>query len=595
MKNPISKLKDKARKIKEHIKGKVKMPAKQLVPYLLVRLLLAWILISLFCIASGKAKFHEVIFFEQIKLKVQLSAVFVLWVILCKVSDSRFIDFLLVAASLVYCVLGVIGYTEFSFSVGCCAFVCLVIFFSHADRIKLKLHGFVPWIFGILLILAFNNFVGGICCLYYKNHWTSCYDFGLFSQMFHYMKETGQALITCERDGLLSHFAVHFSPIFYLLLPVYMLIPKPETLLVMQALVVTSGVIPLILICKRHKLSNAATCAFSVVYTLYPCFAGGCFTYIHENNFLAPLVLWLVYFCEKGKALPKLIFTVLLLCVKEDAAVYAAVIALYFLFTDKNYKCNLLMLIISVIWFIVVTNYLSKHGDGVMTYRYGNYILDGSGSLWAMIGSIIKNPVYVLQQCFTKEKLTFILQMLLPLMFMPFMTKKLTRYILVIPFLLINLMTNYQYQYDIGFQYGFGSGSLLIYLSVINYAELERPKLLICSLCCSVIVFFGLYYHRLDYREKYEKNAHEREVIDAALEVIPKDASVISSTFLLPNLSQRKEIYDLEYTKQTAEYYVLDLRYETDEFNIADYLNDNFVLPFYEQGVIAVFQRVEQE
>lgn len=595
MKRMFTKLKDKAKELKEYIKSKAKMPAKQLVPYLLVRLLLAWILISLFCIASGKAKFHEVIFFEQIKLKVQLSAVFVLWVILCKVSDSRFIDFLLVAASLVYCVLGVVGYTEFSFSVGCCVFVCLVIFFSHADRIKLRLHKSVPWIFGILLILAFTNFVGGICCLYYKNHWTSCYDFGLFSQMFHYMKETGQALITCERDGLLSHFAVHFSPIFYLLLPVYMLVPKPETLLVMQALVVASGVIPLILICKRHKLSSAAICAFSAVYTLYPCFAGGCFTYIHENNFLAPLVLWLVYFCERGKALPKLIFTVLLLCVKEDAAVYAAVIALYFLFTNKNYKCNLLMLIISVIWFIVVTNYLSKHGDGVMTYRYGNYILDGSGSLWAMIGSIIKNPVYVLQQCFTKEKLTFILQMLLPVMFMPFMTKKITRYILVIPFLLINLMTNYQYQFDIGFQYGFGSGALLIYLSIINYSELERPKLLLCSLCCSVIIFFGLYYHRLDYREKYEKNAHEREVIDAALEVIPKDASVISSTFLLPNLSQRKEIYDLEYTKQTAEYYVLDLRYETDEFNIADYLNDNFVLPFYEQGVIAVFKRENQE
>ena len=110
-----------------------------------------------------------------------------------------------------------------------------------------------------------------------------------------------------------------------------------------------------------------------------------------------------------------------------------------------------------------------------------------------------------------------------------------------------------------------------------------------------MIVFFGLYYHRLDYREKYEKNAHEREVIDAALEVIPKDASVISSTFLLPNLSQRKEIYDLEYTKQQAEYYVLDLRYETEEYNIADYLNEDFVLPFYEEGVIAVFQRVEQE
>ena len=136
---------------------------------------------------------------------------------------------------------------------------------------------------------------------------------------------------------------------------------------------------------------------------------------------------------------------------------------------------------------------------------------------------------------------------LLPLMFMPFMTKKLTRSILVIPFLLINLMTSYHNQYDIVFQYGFGSVVLLIYLSVINYAELERPKLLICALCCSVIVFFGLYYHRLDYREKYEKNACEHEVIDAALEVIPKDASVVSSIFLLPTSHSEKRFMRLKH------------------------------------------------
>ena len=99
----------------------------------------------------------------------------------------------------------------------------------------------------------------------------------------------------------------------------------------------------------------------------------------------------------------------------------------------------------------------------------------------------------------------------------------------MIPFLLINLMTSYHNQYDIVFQYGFGSVVLLIYLSVINY------------------VFFGLYYHRLDYREKYEKNACEHEVIDAALEVIPKDASVVSSIFLLPTSHSEKRFMRLKH------------------------------------------------
>ena len=54
--------------------------------------------------------------------------------------------------------------------------------------------------------------------------WTVCrvrsfsvptFDFGIFSQMFHSMKTTGLPITTVERDGALSHFAVHVSPIYY--------------------------------------------------------------------------------------------------------------------------------------------------------------------------------------------------------------------------------------------------------------------------------------------------------------------------------------------------------------------------------------------
>lgn len=298
-----------------------------------------------------------------------------------------------------------------------------------------------------------------------------------------------------------------------------------------------------------------------------------------------------MYFCEKGKPVPKIVFTVLLLSVKEDAAVYVAVIALYFLFTDKNYKCNISILLLSVVYFITVTNRLAKYGDGVMTGRYDNYIYDGSGSLITMIFAVVKNPVYVLSQSFTEEKLLFILQMLLPLMFLPFITKNPKRFILIIPFLLINLMTNYQWQYNIGFQYGFGSGALLIYLAAVNYSELKNGKVLLTALCSSAVIFFGLYYHRTDYFKSYDEATEQREIIDKALSLIPENASVASSTFLLPNLSQRDEIYELERTDKAAEYYVLDLRYQTDEFSFVDYMNDDYEPVFYEDSAVVVFRR----
>ena len=84
----------------------------------------------------------------------------------------------------------------------------------------------------------------------------STFDIGIFSQMFHRMSTDLTAITTLERDRVLSHFAVHISPIFYLMLPFYKFLPHVETLEVLQIWVVFSAVIPLRLLLKRLNLSK---------------------------------------------------------------------------------------------------------------------------------------------------------------------------------------------------------------------------------------------------------------------------------------------------------------------------------------------------
>lgn len=86
----------------------------------------------------------------------------------------------------------------------------------------------------------------------------STFDIGLFSQMFHRMSTDLTAITTLERDRVLSHFAVHISPIFYLMLPFYKLFPHVETLEVLQIWVVFSAVIPLKLLLSKLNLSKLA-------------------------------------------------------------------------------------------------------------------------------------------------------------------------------------------------------------------------------------------------------------------------------------------------------------------------------------------------
>ncbi|MCL2487599.1 MAG: DUF2079 domain-containing protein, partial [Oscillospiraceae bacterium] len=127
--------------------------------------------------------------------------------------------------------------------------------------------------------------------LRYLSYSASTFDFGIFTQMFESMRKTGLPDTTLERSVLMSHFGVHFSPVYYLLLPGYILFPCPQYLLIAQAAAVGAGVFAVNGICKQLELSPKMTVAFNLLYILLPSMAGGAFYDFHENKFLAVLIL----------------------------------------------------------------------------------------------------------------------------------------------------------------------------------------------------------------------------------------------------------------------------------------------------------------
>lgn len=433
---------------------------------------------------------------------------------------------------------------------------------------------------------------------------TPSYDFGIFSQMFHYMKTTGLPLTTLERDGLLSHFAVHVSPIYYLMLPFYCLFPTPATLQVLQAAVMASAVIPLWLIGKEKGLSGLSRMLLCAVLLCMPAFAGGVSYDLHENCFLTPLILWLFYGLEKKNIPITAISAVLTLTVKEDAAVYVAVIGLY-LFVKaalRGKKADLHSLIaggallgVSLIWFFAVTGYLAESGDGVMTYRYDNFIYDGSGSLFTVIKAVLMNPMKALYECVDAEKLTFINLTLLPLLCLPFFTRRYERYILLIPYVLVNLMSDYQYQHNIFFQYTFGSNAFLIYLTAVNVADLKIDWKRMGILAATAVVAFAFFTANIlpkarQYQETAVTYRDYYNSVRTALDTIPKDASVTATTFYTTYLSQRDILYDIRYCSRAhlleTEYVVLKVSAAADYKKYATSGQDNGF-----ENVVALLQK----
>ena len=75
---------------------------------------------------------------------------------------------------------------------------------------------------------------GFLTSLKYRTYSDFTFDFGIFAQMYERMAATGAPVTTVERSYMMSHFGVHFSPIFYLFLPGYLVFRSPIYLFYIQ-------------------------------------------------------------------------------------------------------------------------------------------------------------------------------------------------------------------------------------------------------------------------------------------------------------------------------------------------------------------------
>lgn len=400
-----------------------------------------------------------------------------------------------------------------------------------------------------LLAGSMASFIGVLTVLQHKHYSTSCFDFGIFVQMFHSMTTDLTAVTTCERDKFLSHFAVHFSPIYYLLVPFYYFFPHPETLLIAQGIIVMSGVIPLYLICRKYKFGNVSCIAMSAVYCFSAALISPCFYDFHENAFLPALLLWFFYAMETKKYPLAGVFLLLNLFVKEDVPLYMMCIGLYYLFSKRRKMAGFITFAGSVVYFIVVTALINRYGEGVMISRFGNFMVNPTDGFKDVILNVLRNPAYFFSQCFAEDNLVFILQMLLPLLFIPLITKKGARLFLIVPLALMNLATDYFYASQIGYQYVFGTGTCLIFLVVINTADMPkrmRHTVLPLMAAASLLTAVSLDSNKLYHYDAYDNGKARFQTLDKLLSVVPDDASVSVNTWYLPHVANRAELYMLE-------------------------------------------------
>jgi len=250
---------------------------------------------------------------------------------------------------------------------------------------------------------------------------TSAFDLGIFTQD---LKNTlhGQILYSTAGQYQLAH---HFSPVLFLLVPVYWLFPHAQMLLVVQALLLGFGGYLVYVLTREYNYSHRAGLIIEGLYCINPLLWGVALFDFHEVAFAVPALLLMFLGWEKKNWFFFGFGFFIALITKEDVVMTLAVFGLVLLIADywQHQK-------ISKIALIIFCSAVLTYGLGVLVSR----LFSGGGS--ATILSYFTNRYTYLGQSlsvavplafhtvFSMDSLFLIIAYLAPLVFIPLLSPK---------------------------------------------------------------------------------------------------------------------------------------------------------------------------
>lgn len=266
-----------------------------------------------------------------------------------------------------------------------------------------------------------------------------------------------------------SYFGVHFSPIFFVVVPFLFVAPKVETILVIQSVVLGLSAVPVFLLARYSFNDVRASLLLTAAYLLNPLLQGINWYHFPPQTFLPLLFLSTTYFLKKRKFGLFLSFLLLSLMTAENSAYLVMIYAIYVSWEvrddlrrtlrSKHLSLNSLMPFI-----ILAGAFCWRLFAGAMIYQLnpnpppelkamGNWALLGIGDLSEIPAKMITSPGLVFNAIRYDflGKLLYVLLTFAPTAFLAFLSP-----IALLPalsWLFLSILSNWPPYYELGFHY----------------------------------------------------------------------------------------------------------------------------------------------
>jgi len=409
-----------------------------------------------------------------------------------------------------------------------------------------------------LLISIYIAYFSWFTILRHNAFLSDYYDLGIMDQTV-YNTYKGRLLELTAPSGYetIKRPAIHNDIILALIAPFYALHQGPETLLILQSIVLGLGALFVYKIALHFYLNKLLGLAFAFVYLMYPPLQWSNVYDFHGVTLATTFILGFLYFVLKKRWGFSFVFALLALLTKEQVALSIGLFGFYFFIThakrktllkDSQAKFGLFLWAFCVVWFIVgifiIIPYF-RESSHFAVKRYGEF---GESESSVLLG-ILTRPDILIKYIFQQSTFNYLGTLLFPLLFLPVFAPVILS---IVPELMINLLSNSFNQRDIIFHYTAVITPFLFFaaIQVVAFFEKRRwnishyiPMFLIVATLIASYMFSPLpYSKKADTRPLYVSLPERNDIIGWKSKLQDENISLCVSGKLAPHFSNRKQL-----------------------------------------------------
>jgi uncharacterized membrane protein len=358
----------------------------------------------------------------------------------------------------------------------------------------------------------------------------------------------------------ISRLAAHVDPILLVFAPLWWIWPSPYLLLVVQALTIGLGALPVYWLARKHLHSARAGLGFVCAYLLYPATGWLALNEFHPVALATPLLLFAFWFLDEDRIVPFALCAVAATLCKEEIALVVAGFGIWYALARRRWWTGGAVAALGLAWGIVAIAVVIPHfNDGQSSDFYGRYSEVG-GSPGGIVKTAFTHPLRILEAAFSGRDLHYLWQLAFPLAFL-FVLAPLVL-VAALPELAINLLSATTTQTSIHFHYTAGLIAPLVVAAVLGAARLRRWAFPIAALV-AVAALVGNYHlgpipgwrHVPGGQAFQSTSARVTEhdaVAERALRLIPDNAVVSATNTLGAHLSARRRFLSFPFLQDAT-------------------------------------------